>query len=201
MNTGTKIFLGFASGALVGSLITYYAVRETFRQQADEEIKSVRDIYMKREAEELKEFRESQDVEDEDEDDIVEHLREMAEDFGYELHSKYDDSGVNPVEYPTGVEEVDEAGYMNDYDDYESTCLTLYTDGVMTDAVEDVVDDPSRYFDKIDLQSYEPGDDLYFVNHTLMLKMELSVSKMSYKRDVLGEDDDEYTPGDFADKK
>lgn len=203
MNTGTKLVLSFVAGGAVGSLITYYAVRETFRNQAEEEIQSVRDIYLKREAKELEEFRESQGVETATEEDLIQyHLRGLAE-LGYEI-PEVDDTDcdeVNPVEYPDGVEEIDESEFMNGFEDYESTTLTLYTDGVMTDDIEDVVDDPKRYFNNIDLESYEKGDDLYFVNHSLMLKIELIVSKQSYKRDVLGEDDDDlYTPGDFADK-
>lgn len=200
MNTGTKLVLSFVAGGAVGSLITYYAVRETFRNQAEEEIQSVRDIYLKREAKELEEFRVSQGVETVTEEDLVQyHLRGLAE-LGYEIpevdDTNYDE--VNPVEYPEGVEEIDESEFMNGFEDYESSTLTLYTDGVMTDDIEDVVDDPKRYFNNIDLESYEKGDDLYFVNHTLMLKIELIVSKQSYKRDVLGEDDEEL--GDFADK-
>lgn len=201
MNTGTKLVLSFVAGGAVGSLITYYAVRETFRNQAEEEIQSVRDIYLKREAKELEEFRVSQGVETATEEDLIQyHLRGLAE-LGYEIpevdDTNYDE--VNPVEYPEGVEEIDESEFMNGFEDYESSTLTLYTDGVMTDDIEDVVDDPKRYFNNIDLESYEKGDDLYFVNHTLMLKIELIVSKQSYKRDVLGEDEDDEL-GDFADK-
>ena len=201
MNTGTKLVLSFVAGGAVGSLITYYAVRETFRNQAEEEIQSVRDIYLKREAKELEEFRASQGVETATEEDLIQyHLKGLAE-LGYEI-PEADDTDyeeVNPIEYPEGVEEIDESEFMNGFEDYESSTLTLYTDGVMTDDIEDVVDDPKRYFNNIDLESYEKGDDLYFVNHTLMLKIELIVSKQSYKRDVLGEDDDEEL-GDFADK-
>lgn len=202
MNTGTKLVLSFVAGGAVGSLLTYYIVRETFRNQAEEEIQSVRDIYLKREAKELEEFRASQGVESATEEDLIQyHLRGLAE-LGYEI-PEVDDADcdeVNPVEYPEGVEEIDESEFMNGFEDYESSTLTLYTDGVMTDDIEDVVDDPKRYFNNIDLESYEKGDDLYFVNHTLMLKIELIVSKQSYKRDVLGEEDDEEL-GDFADKK
>lgn len=203
MTTKVKIVLAFVGGAAVGSLATYYLVRESFRKQADDEIQSVRDIYMKREAEEIKNMRKKEGIPDMTTDEIVEDCFRQIHDLTGRTVSFDDEYGydeVNPVEYPEGVEEVDENEFYNGYEDYETAFITLYTDGVLTDDIEDIIDDQHIYFGDLDLQSYELGDDLYFVNHTMMLKIELIVSKQNYKRDILGEADDEEELGDFADK-
>lgn len=201
MTTKVKIVLAFVGGAAVGSLATYYLVRESFRKQADDEIQSVRDIYMKREAEEIKNMRKKEGIPDMTTDEIVEDCFRQIHDLTGRTVSFDDEYGydeVNPVEYPEGVEEVDENEFYNGYEDYETAFITLYTDGVLTDDIEDIIDDQHIYFGDLDLQSYELGDDLYFVNHTMMLKIELIVSKQNYKRDILGEVDEEAL-GDFAD--
>ena len=204
MNTKLKVFLAFVGGAAVGSLATYYLVRESFRKQAEEEIDSVRQIWLCRETEEVEKVRkEKVGVETESREDIINQCLDTLEELGYPVtFAGEDEDDVNPSEQPEGIEEIDEAEFMRGFEDYDSTTLTLYTDGTMTDEVEDVVDDPRKYFGDIDLQSYELGDDLYFANHSAMLKIELLVSKQNYRRDILGEDDEDlYEPGDFADRK
>jgi hypothetical protein len=206
MTTKVKIVLAFVGGTAVGSLATYYLVRESFRKQADDEIQSVRDIYMKREAEDIENMRKKEGIPDMTTDEIVEDCFRQIHDLtgrtaSFDDEYVYDE--VNPVEYPDeGIEEVDESEFFNGYEDYETAIITLYTDGVLTNENEDVIDDQRVFFGDLDLQSYELGDDLYFVNHTIRFKIELIVSKQNYKRDVLGEDDEEgdYVPGDFADK-
>ena len=207
MTTKVKVVLAFVGGAAVGSLTTYYLVRESFRKQADDEIQSVRSVYMKKEAEEISKMREDEGIPEMTTDELVEDYIKQIHDltgrtvsFDDEDDVYYDE--VNPVEYPEGVEEVDESEFFNGYDDYEVAVLTLYTDGVLTDDIEDIIDDQHIYFGDLDLQSYELGDDLYFVNHTMMLKIELVVSKQNYKRDVLGESDEEDSEklGNFADR-
>lgn len=216
MNTTLKVVLGFVGGAAVGSLATYYITRESFRKQADEQVESIRQRFIERYAK-LDEESTEENPKDMDEW-IEESIKTMEEVTGRKLvwedEIDYDECGVNPVdeypgEGPMGIEEIDKAEYFNSFDekngadnpykDYNEVVLTYYIDGVLADEREDdVTDQKSMYFLDLDLDSYIPGDTLYFANHTHMFKIELVVSKQSYKRDVLGEDDEEL--GDFADK-
>ena len=218
MNTTLKVVLGFVGGAAVGSLATYYITREAFRKQADEQVENIRQRFIERYAK-LEDAVGSEENPKDMDEWIEESIKTMEEVTGRKLvwedEIDYgDECGVNPVdeypgEGPMGIEEIDKAEYFNSFDekngadnpykDYNEVVLTYYIDGVLADEREDdVTDQKSMYFLDLDLDSYIPGDTLYFANHTHMFKIELVVSKQSYKRDVLGEDDEEL--GDFADK-
>ena len=197
----------FAGGAIVGSLATYYLVREKFRIQADEEVEQIRQLYLKKDADELAEAREKEGVVEETEEGLRDYYIQQLRDLGYDIGGDFADDDeedyeeVNPVEYPDTTEQVDESEFFNGFEDYESTSLTLYLrDKVCTDELEDTIPDLERWVGVLDYDSLKPGE-LYFVNHPMMMKVELVVLDQSYKRDVLGEDDeeDDYVPGDFAD--
>ena len=194
----------FAGGAVVGSLATYYLVREKFRIQADEEIEQIRQLYLKKDADEMAEARKKEGIIEESEEELRDYYIQQLRDLGYDIGGDFADEDydeVNPVEYPDTTEQVDESEFFNGFEDYESTSLTLYLrDKVCTDELEDTIPDLERWVGEIDYDSLKPGE-LYFVNHPMMMKVELVVLDQSYKRDVLGEDDEEgdYVPGDFAD--
>lgn len=198
----------FAGGAIVGSLATYYLVREKFRIQADEEVEQIRQLYLKKDADEMAEAREKEGIVEESEESLRDYYIQQLRDLGYDIGGDFADDDdeedyeeVNPVEYPDTIEKVDESEFFNGFEDYESTSLTLYLrDKVCTDELEDTIPDLERWVGELDYDSLKPGE-LYFVNHPLMMKVELVVLDQSYKRDVLGEDDEEgdYVPGDFAD--
>ena len=200
-----KGVLIFAGGAVVGSLATYYLVREKFRIQADEEVEQIRQLYLKKDADEMAEARKKEGIVEETEEGLRDYYIQQLRDLGYNIGGDFADDEdyeeVNPVEYPDTTEQVDESEFFNGFEDYESTSLTLYLkDKVCTDELEDTIPDLERWVGEIDYDSLKPGE-LYFVNHPLMMKVELVILDQSYKRDVLGEDDEEgdYTPGDFAD--
>lgn len=201
-----KGVLIFAGGAVVGSLATYYLVREKFRIQADEEIEQIRQLYLKKDADEMAEARKKEGIVEETEEGLRDYYIQQLRDLGYNIGGDFADEEedyeeVNPVEYPDTTEQVDESEFFNGFEDYESTSLTLYLrDRTCTDELEDTIPDLERWVGELDYDSLKAGE-LYFVNHPLMMKVELVVLDQSYKRDVLGEDDEEgdYTPGDFAD--
>lgn len=201
-----KGVLIFAGGAVVGSLATYYLVREKFRIQADEEIDQIRQLYLKKDADEMAEARKKEGIVEETEEGLRDYYIQQLRDLGYNIGGDFADDEeeyeeVNPVEYPDTTEQVDESEFFNGFEDYESTSLTLYLkDKTCTDELEDTIPDLERWVGNLDYDSLKPGE-LYFVNHPMMMKVELVVLDQSYKRDVLGEDDEEgdYTPGDFAD--
>lgn len=204
MGSKLKAVLIFLAGATAGSLATYYLVREKFRIQADEEIEGIRELYRNRETADIKDMRESEGIVTESPEELRDYyIERLREDFGYDIQIRDDDEDeyeeVNPIEYPDDIEQVDESEFFNGFEDYESTSLKLYLlDKVALDEVEDIVPDLTRWVGDVDYDSLQPGD-LYFINHPLMLKVELSVCNQSYKREVLGEDDDNESLGDFAD--
>lgn len=206
MGTKLKIVLAFVAGAATGALATYYLTRESFRRQADEEIESVRNIYMRREADEISEMRKKEGIVEATEEELKDYHIACLRDLGVEIMTdeEYEScEDVNPVddyeeeeedgptEYSELPEEIDESEFYNGWNDYESVTLSLYSkDGVIIDEVEDIVDDTRSYIGDFNVKDAIVGNNLYFVNHAMMLKIELEVLNQSYKRDVLGEDDE-----------
>ena len=158
MNTTLKVVLGFVGGATVGSLATYYIVRESFRKQADEQVESIRKSFIEKYAKLEDEVGSEENPKDMDEW-IEESIKTINEVTGRKLvwedEIDYDDdSGVNPVdeypgEYPTGIEEIDKAEFFNSFDekngadnpytDYNEVALTYYIDGVLAEDRKSVV--------------------------------------------------------------
>lgn len=210
MSDKLKVVLAFLGGLAGGSLATFYITREVFRQQAEEEIKAVRDIYMKREAEDQKKLREDEGIVEESEEELAEYYLERLKELGVGVMTEEeyesrdivnpideDEEEEGPTEYSELPEEIDKGEFYNGWEDYESVTLTLYSkDGVVLDEVEDIVDDIRSYVGDYDLTTASVGEPLYFVNHAMMLKIELEVVNLSYKRDVLGEDGEDVEWGD-----
>lgn len=193
MNSTMKIAVAFAAGLGLGVGGTYLYMKGVYEKEYEKEITAIRDLYMSDDDE--------KNTYEEALEDISEEVNPVDEDDEEEDEEDSDDEEDEaPSETPDGIEEIDKAEFYDGYSDYEETCLTLYTDGVLTDEREDEID-PHTVFGNLDLQSYEVGDELYFVNHDDQLKIELTVSEQSYKRDVLGEGDDAEENVDWGDKK
>lgn len=194
MNSTMKIAVAFAAGLGLGVGGTYLYMKGVYEKDYEKEITAIRDLYMSDDEDEKNTYEEALE-------DISEKVNPVDDDDEEEDEDDSDDEEDEaPSETPDGIEEIDKAEFYDGYSDYEETCLTLYTDGVLTDEREDEID-PSTVFGNLDLQSYEVGDELYFVNHDDQLKIELIVSEQSYKRDVLGEGDDAEENVDWGDKK
>lgn len=194
MNSTMKIAVAFAAGLGFGIGGTYLYMKGVYEKEYEKEITAIRDLYMSDDEDEKNTYEEALE-------DISEKVNPVDDDEeDEEDEDDSDDEDEAPSETPDGIEEIDKAEFYDGYSDYEETCLTLYTDGVLTDEREDEID-PNTVFGNLDLQSYEIGDELYFVNHDDQLKIELIVSEQSYKRDVLGEGDDAEENVDWGDKK
>jgi hypothetical protein len=190
----------FIGGATVGSLATFYISREYFRKCADDEIAAMRELYSKRKGEE--EVEESEiAVPCETPEELRDYYLKQIKDLGFDIRTEeivedfdirteeiveeYDEDidEVNPVEYPSTIEQVEEEEFFN-YDDYESTSLTLYLkDPTLVDEVDDPINDPMRYIGKgfEDLKALEAGKTYYFINHPMMLKVEVEAVDKSYE--------------------
>ena len=212
-----KIAIAFAAGLGVGAGAGYFLSKKKLEKDFEDSLNELRELYqqdgqevvcdrddiIKNCLETLRDMEydpetdgtlEDYDMDDDDEEepDIV----NPVDDDDEEEEEEEDEDG--PSEFPEGIEEIDKAEFYDGYHDYSEACITMYTDGVLTDDVEDdITDQQSTFFGDIDLQSYETGDTIYFANHTAQLKIELIVSEQSYKRDILGEDDEAL--GDMAD--
>ena len=128
-NVLSNMFM-FATGAVIGSVVTWKLVKTKYEQIAQEEIESVREVYgMSSKKDEIVE-------EESDEEDTVEDYKNIVDGLGYTENSeKGDDDVIGP--YVIAPEEYDENGY-------DTVSLYYYEDGVLENAItREVVENAS----------------------------------------------------------
>ena len=160
-------FVAFAFGAAVGSVVTWKLVEAKYRQIADEEIESVREVYAKVYGDSTEE---SEDEDEEDQkifDDLVKDLgyssdedkkKETEEETKKESEGEEDEDMIRP--YVIEEEDYDEIGY-----DTES--LYYYDDGVLIYSItEEVIKDIDGLVGQDSIkQLLESGEDYIYVRN------------------------------------
>ena len=163
-------FVAFAFGAAVGSVVTWKRVEAKYRQIADEEIESVREVYAKVYGDSTEES------EDEDEED-QKIFDDLVKDLGYssdEDEKKETETEKETREESEGEEDEDDMirPYVieeEDYDEigYDTESLYYYDDGVLIYSItEEVIKDIDGLVgqDAID-QLLESGEDYIYVRN------------------------------------
>lgn len=134
-----KNILMFTLGAAAGSLLTWKLVEQKYKQIADEEIESVREMYRKRSglAQEMRDPKITKEEKEELEKQVQElnyiQNEEETEDDLFTVQTEIDE-GVKP--YVIIPEE------YNEKEGYDARSWTLYTDYVLTDEDDNIIGDP-----------------------------------------------------------
>ena len=148
MNTNISKLFMFAVGAAIGSFSAWLYAKKHYEKIANDEIRSMREYFRKREKELL------EDDETEDEPDSSEEEKNkdngiysnIIKESGYVRYgnsSNQDDSEKEDKE-----NNIDDEPYVirpdlfDTLDDYESMTLTYYADGVLADMFDVPIDDP-----------------------------------------------------------
>lgn len=164
-------FVVFTFGAAVGSVVTWKLVEAKYRQIADEEIESVREVYAKVYGDSTEEP-EEEDGEDEEDQRIFD---DLVKDLGYSSdEDKKKETEKETKKESEGEEDEDDMvrPYVieeEDFDDigYETESLYYYDDGVLIYSItEEVIDDIDGLVgqDAID-QLLESGEDYIYVRN------------------------------------
>lgn len=146
----------FATGAAIGSVVTWKLVKTKYEQIAQEEIDSVKEVFSRKY--EQKETTENTD--DKKEDDFS-NYEKIIKNAGYTSDSKKEeDEDMDDAPYVISPEEFDEL------DDYDAESLTLYADGVLTDDFDNVIEDVDSMVGEENLDRFgEFEDDSVFVRN------------------------------------
>lgn len=166
------IMAAFTIGAALGSVISWKILKTKYEQIADEEIESVKEAFANRQKEENHKENEN--------------LKEEIEEYK---------SKINNNDYDTVKEEKDMSKpYVispNDYgelDGYELVSLTYYADGVLTDELNNVIDEEEvdELVGKESLNTFgEYEDDSVFVrNDDLLTDYEILYDQRNYSESV-----------------
>lgn len=192
MNKATGI-AAFIFGAAIGSGATWYLLRDKYEKLAQEEIDSVKEVFSKR----------TSDISEKDEpQNKIEDIPEEPTDKELDSYKQF----VNKVEYTDystnkttkdKQEKVDEPDYeeapyvivpeeFGELDEYDQISLTYYSDQVLTDENNELVEDVDRVVGFESLNHFgEYEDDSVFVrNDRLKCDYEILVDHRKYT-DVL----------------
>ena len=175
----------FATGAAIGSVVTWKLVKTKYEQIANEEIQEVRELY----AQKVDELTHSQCEESVEKEEVTEkavfHTQPKPELIEYANairglgYSEIDDEEVNDMGKPYVITP-DEYGEL---DEYDTLSLTLYADGVLTDEQNIVIEDVDSVVGIESLTHFgEYEDDSVFVrNDSIMTDYEILLDERNFK--------------------
>lgn len=185
MSKGTG-FIIFALGAAVGSVGTWYYVKKKYEQYANEEIASVKSRYAnayEKPVEKTEEIEASQEVANKakEKPSVVEYARKLSEEgyFDYSEVSSSDQEKTVPNSTAPYVISPDE---FREYDDYDVISLTYYSDHILTDENDEIVEDVENTVGFESLTHFgEYEDDSVFVrNERLKVDYEILLDQREY---------------------
>ena len=164
--------LMFTAGAVIGSVVTWKLVKTKYEQIANEEIESVKEVLGRGHRTEIDPDDEIDYDEDEDEDDEkytpseedLARLKETISTNGYRRYSTKKEEEEEDVDEPYVISPEEFAGI--DEDDYETATLVYYADGVLTDELDNIVEDVDSMVGEDSLTHFgEFEDDSVFVRN------------------------------------
>ena len=189
----------FSAGAAIGSIVTWKLIEAKYKQIADEEIASVKEVFTVRkkttEDEEEDESEEdsptiAEEYHNEDKPDLMEYSK-IVDEEGYDseaIESKLE-SKPKPIDHDEPyVISPDEFG---EFDDYEQISLTYYEgDGFLADDMDELVDDIEDVvgFESLNHFGEYEEDAVHVRNDRLKADYEILVDTRSY-REVHGKAD------------
>lgn len=134
-----KLFI-FAAGAAIGSVVTWKLVQTKYEQIANDEIAEMREMYLKREAENAEE--ESEDEEYSPTDEDVSKLKEVITSNGYTNYSRKNEDEEKEEDEDVNEPYVISPDEFDTMDGYDVVSLTYYADDVLTDERDNVIENP-----------------------------------------------------------
>jgi hypothetical protein len=150
-------FIAFAAGAAIGSLIAWKISKSRYEQLMEKETEELRKYYNNKFAESKEE--DSCEVDEEE----LEDYKEKLEKFGYVNYSNSSEkTGVDDTDKPYVIKPED----FGSIDEYEKVSLTYYSDGILADELDFVIEDVEDAVGKDSLNHFgEYEDDSVFVRN------------------------------------
>ncbi len=159
--------LGFVAGAAIGSVVTWQLVKKKYADLAQEEIDSVKEAFSKQKASPIKKEPINEDKQELAEKavnkpNLENYVKTSLTDFKNTLKENGYSSENKSVDKPYVISP-DEFGELYDY---ETISLTYYSDGVLADDQDEIVDDIDEIVGVESLDHFgEYEDDSVFVRN------------------------------------
>ena len=151
MNNDIKTAIAFTLGATIGSVVTWLITKEKYKQIADEEINSVKELYKK----------ESQEIREDADKEVMNKYDEILDSNGYRNYSKKESKEEEDLNKPYVIapEEFEE-------NDYDTVTLFYFEDDVVTDEQHNIIDNIDELIGDDALNHFgEYEDDSVFVRN------------------------------------
>ena len=187
---------GFVLGAAAGSAAAIFALKKRYESIANDEIESVRSVYAQKLANKNKELKEQHDIskdesdhEEEPDDEDRKVADSMVKHLDYSTFSDTEHEKENaPVKKTVEVNQDPEEPYVitvdeyGEFADYGQVVLKFYSDGVLTDDMNDILEDPDDIVGYESLNHFgEYEDDRVFVrNDRLKCDYEILLDERTY---------------------
>ena len=189
-NNISKLFM-FAMGAAIGSFSAWLYAKKKYEKIANDEIRSMREYFRRREkelleddgAEEIEEPGDEPESSDEENDKGI--YSNIIKESGYVRYGK--SSNQNDSEEDNDVDDepyVIRPDLFDTLDDYESMTLTYYADGILADMFDVPVDDPDTlvgtdFADCFNVEEVD-GDVVYVRNERKKMDFEIIEDLRNY---------------------
>lgn len=174
MSSKISNLMVFAAGAAVGMMLSWRIAEKKYSQIAEEEIRSVKETYSRREAV----VKSPEDTGMEHKENIVQYAA-MIRQYGSNADAvKEETAKPLPVETPYVISPEE----FGELDDYDKISLTYYSDGVVTDDRNEILDDVESVIGAESLDHFgEYEDDSVFVrNDRLKCDYEILLEQRAY---------------------
>lgn len=190
MNNQAITLVSFIIGAAIGSIVTWQYVKKKYEQLAQEEINSVKEVFSKKETplDNGDNIRINTAYKVTEKPDISAYAAKLNN-LGYTNYS--DSEKVKAKEIPEIDSEEEEASSspyvispenFGEFEDYETISLTYYADQVLTDEVDEEIDDVDNTVGLDSLSHFgEYEDDSVFVrNDNIKCDYEILLDRRKY---------------------
>ena len=131
--------LTFILGAAVGSVVTWYLVKDKYEQLANEEIESVKEVFTRRAEKkmETKTEKKPEGIHVKTKPNIMEYAARLSEE-GYTNYAKEEkrEVKIEPDELPYIIS----PDQYDDEMDYDKVSYVYYADGVLADETDEIVE-------------------------------------------------------------
>lgn len=185
MNNKVIPFLTFVLGAAAGSFVTWHYLKDVYEQIAQEEIDSVKEVFLKRERELSEDEEPKRKIaacyENGESKAVVDkkEIAEYAERIQKEGYTNYSDVASGKKESKPYVISPEEFG---EFEEYEKISLTYYSNNILADENNEVIEDVEETIGVDSLTHFgEYEDDSVFVrNDARKCDYEILLDQRSY---------------------
>ena len=185
MNNKVIPFLTFVLGAAAGSFVTWHYLKDVYEQIAQEEIDSVKEVFLKRERELSEDEEPKRKIaacyENGESKAVVDkkEIAEYAERIQKEGNTNYSDVASGKKESKPYVISPEEFG---EFEEYEKVSLTYYSNNILADENDEVIEDVEETIGVDSLTHFgEYEDDSVFVrNDSRKCDYEILLDQRSY---------------------